>query len=425
MTLSETRSAGPRRVPSSTALVLVIVGIGLALLPTRAVQAQTGPTYPELFRAPGRTDQLTQADVPNLARLVMLEASSMFVHARVDLQGSPESYVLLNDINAVWSAADSFVAALSFAPSYAESIEGGRLVFPQLVAAYDRLRATIGRFPGSSQRVLLNLAYMSRSMAVLVPLLEQPLPAEAAAEPRTTPLPNITAVRELARAILPLVQNLEATTAKSPSTAEPAADSAISGELKVLENLVAGLDWIAYGGADLGELAASVRPILSLSQQLDLRLQRRGLVDPMADEWARVLSGIDGLAAQFRLPRDLDPLAATGKPRIETGIIAPVNAAVNEIASLLNQPGQAAAGPIPGRDSTAGALQRLRTRLFILRQYVLGRNSTVQVSQAVHDVETAWQRVETTARAQRREPPETLKKLVQDAVTASVPKAPR
>src|SRR5262249_37294663 len=109
-----------------------------ALLPA---WGQTPPGYSELFENPARTDQLTQADLPNLGRLVALEATSMFVHVRSELADSPESFRLLDEISTVWRAADAFSAAVSDGPSVPRRIEAGRLAFVDLDAAYYRLQA--------------------------------------------------------------------------------------------------------------------------------------------------------------------------------------------------------------------------------------------------------------------------------------------
>ena len=144
--LKTQQSAG--QIERLRAVLALIVGfLGLAAIGTLPARGQTPPGYNALFQDSPRTDQLTQADLPNLGRLVVLEATSMFVHARSDLADSTESSFLLNEITTVWQAADAFVAAMSYYPTEAERLDAGRLAFPSLEVAFDRLRDTIGRFP--------------------------------------------------------------------------------------------------------------------------------------------------------------------------------------------------------------------------------------------------------------------------------------
>jgi len=88
-------------------VTLVVIALLFGLNPwlPSPVLGQTPPAYPELYRDPPRTDQLTPADLPNLGRQVILEATSMFVHARTELADSPESFRLLDPIMTLWNVA--------------------------------------------------------------------------------------------------------------------------------------------------------------------------------------------------------------------------------------------------------------------------------------------------------------------------------
>jgi hypothetical protein len=401
--MSSSRDRSNRRllVIAPATLLLIQLFLGLGLWPPSQSLAQTPPGYNALFDDSPRTDQLTQADIPNLGRLVMLEAMSMFVHVRSDLADTLDSYVLLNEITTVWHAADAFVAATSYYPTEALRLDAGRLAFPSLETAFERLRDSLQRFPGSSQRATMNLLNMTRVMAVIPPLLGQNPPPLARVAAPVSILPSLTSVRELAGEILPVVQSLRAELAKPGFAVDHAQDHAIAQELEVLENLVVGLDWIAYGGVDQGELVSSIRPIRSLLQRLDLLIQKRGLAQPMFSQWNSIQQRIDALAAQFQLPREIVPLAALEKPPLDIGIITPINECVNQIEPLILRPASVVSGAVPGADLVAGDLRRLRTRLFVLRQYVLGQSPISLVAQAAVNVDTARQQLESDIRAQR------------------------
>jgi hypothetical protein len=370
--------------------------------------AQTPPTYPELFQDPPRFDQLTQADVSNLGRLVVLEATSMFVHVRSDLAYSPELYSLLNDVVTVWHAADAFVAAVSYFPTEAQRIDAGRLAFPNLEAAFNQLRGSFLRFPGWSDRATLNLVYLSQSMAVIGPLLSENPPALAQVATPTSSGPSLTEVRELAREILPLIQSLRAGLA-TPETADR---RELPGDLEVLESLAIGLDWIAFGRVADTELVAAIRPLRKLAQRIDLRMQREGPAQLMFSQWIAIRQRIDGLAAQFQLPREIIPLAALAKSSREPGVIGAIHESVNEIETLLEGPGRAAAGAGAGEDAVPADLRRLRTRLFLLRQHLLGESPGIQVDRALREVESAGRQLEADAGAGRIESRDKLDALV-------------
>ena len=182
---------------------------------------------------------------------------------------------------------------------------------------------------------------------------------------------------------------------------EPAEDKAISHELEVLASLVAGLDWIAFGRADQPDLVASVRPITSLAQRLDLRLRRRGLVEPQQSLWNALEQRIDALAAQFRLPREIIPLGAQTKPPVNLGMVTTINEAINQIEPYSGRLAQGTtAGAAPASGLVTGDLQRLRTRLFLLRQHFLAHRSP-RIAQAIRDVDSDRAQVDDDASAIR------------------------
>ena len=122
---------------------------------------------------PPQTEQLTQADLPNLSRIVVLESISMFNYTRAELYESPEGYRLLNLIRDLWYAADQFNAAVSGYPTLAEQVAAGRLTFPDVAAAFEPIRGSLGLVPVNAIRTDANFANLSRVIAVIGPLLDQ------------------------------------------------------------------------------------------------------------------------------------------------------------------------------------------------------------------------------------------------------------
>jgi hypothetical protein len=165
---------------SPRTLACIVLFHCATLGPYFSANAQTPPTYPELFVNPPRTDQLTQADLPNLSRLVVLESIAMFSNVTSELYEIREDSRLQNLIRNLWYAADQFNAAVSLYPTQVEQVAAGRLVFPDLAFAFDQIRGTLGRMPGTAPRTAVNFANLSRVIAVLGPLLDQ-VPARSRA----------------------------------------------------------------------------------------------------------------------------------------------------------------------------------------------------------------------------------------------------
>ena len=153
--------------------LVTTLAVGAILVIAAPASAQTPPTYPELFQEPLPTPRLTAADLPNLGRLVSLEATSMYVHARDELYDSPAGRRLLDDIGNVWISADAFTAAVSFDSVDASRVEAGLLTLPDLLAAYGRLRESVDTIPGRTFLTVSDFRDMSRVVAVLGPILRE------------------------------------------------------------------------------------------------------------------------------------------------------------------------------------------------------------------------------------------------------------
>jgi hypothetical protein len=373
-------------------LVAFAIILGFALFPQvgrgGAAWGQTPPAYPELFEDPPWTGRLTQADLPNLGRLVALEATSMFVHARTEFQQSLESTRVLQQVDAVWNQADAFTAAVSFYRFPSQSIEAGRLVYPGLEAAYLQLRDTLERLPGPAPRTSLNLAYMSRVMAVIGPLLQQPIaPADQAAN-----LASLNAAA-FAREIVALQRALVALENDLASQASRGhAAPALSREVDRLARLVQGFGQIAGGPAESREIAASFQPVRAQAQRVDRELQIAGLPLLSTNLWRPIRSRIESIDAGFQLPREIVPRAAVANTRpIDPATIEAIDQAASQVDTVLGSQDVTALGQT-ARDAVEADARRLQTRLYLARQSSLGDASRPERYQAIDDLESSWKR---------------------------------
>ena len=267
------KSMNIARREKMTAVLGTMVGVLSILRPVPGALGQTAPGYSELFQDPARTDQLTRADLPNMGRLVVLEATSMFVHARSELRDSPDSYLLLDEITTLWNAADAFTAAVSFYPLESQRIQAGRLTFPDLEEAFYQVRNTLGTMPGIATRTAENFVDMSSVIAVIGPLLEQTPPGPLMVEdPREfDPVVITNQARELSSAIVPLKTHVKAETGGGVKL------ETLDREIDVLEKLIQGFERISSGGANERDLVASFRPVRARAQRINRELQRVNL----------------------------------------------------------------------------------------------------------------------------------------------------
>jgi hypothetical protein len=398
-------------------MVTVLVGT-LFLLPALPASGQTPPAYPELFQDPPRTDQLTQADLSNLSRQVSLEATSMFVHVQADLADNPLSGRLLEDITAVWRAADAFTGAVTDDPSAPRRIDAGLLVFPDLDEAFNRLRANLGIFPGSSFRASQDLADMSRAFAVIGPLLRQNPPSELPDTTADQRAESLESIRELARELASLIPGLRSELGgASPAHSDLAAR--LDQSLEVLARLAGGLERIAAGPVDEREAVAAIRPLRDLAQRIDVEAKRGALPESALGRWSSIKQRTDDLATRFGLPREILPRGLRGITGIDLGPIAAIDEAARDIDAFVDRAPDATSARLPGGDLLRPDARQLQARLFLLRQYLLGRQPSSQVAQAIRDIDRARQRLEADAIAAPPDQRDSLARLLQKAEQAA------
>jgi len=339
----------------------------------------------------------------------------MFVHARSELRDSPDSYRLLDEITTLWNAADAFTAAVSFYPLESQRIQAGRLTFPDLEEAFYQVKGTLGRMPGIATRAVENFANMSSVVAVIGPLLEQTPPGPlVVADPREfDPVVITNQARELSSAIVPLKTHVKAETGRGVKL------ETLDREIDVLEKLIQGFERISSGGASERDLVASFRPIRAWAQRINRELQRVNPAGAGLSLWRTIEQQISDMETRFQVPREIVPRptgAAVGSS--DLAVVAPIDRAVRDLDTLVDR--IASENPrLPQRDRVQADARRLTTRLFLVRQYLLGQAPREQVSQALVDLEMSWRQLEDRMTRPGQGNPEslaTLKREVNEVV---------
>ncbi len=379
-----------RRNTITASLAAWVTTLLLCVFTTGDGLSQTPPGYNELFRDPPRTDSLTPADLPNLGRLVALEAISMFVHARSELRSSPESAQLLAEITTLWNAADAFTSAVSDYPQESQRIEAGRLTLPQLETAFYQVKQTQGSLPHIGPRTAENLSDMSRVMAVLGPLLQQGT-AEAAATVHSR-APTATTIasqaHDLASAIVPLKNQIRVATVRGSNL------DTLDRELDVLQMLLQGFERISSSGVDEGDLVASFRPIQRLAQRVRGNVQRANLGATGTKAWQSIDEQLDALETRFQVPREIVPrLAQEQAASVNPAIFGPSDRAIRDLDTLVDRI-TSQNSRVPQLEQVRSSARALTTRLLLLRQHLLGQAPREQVNQALVEADLAWHQLE-------------------------------
>jgi hypothetical protein len=403
-----------RRDKMTVTLVATMVAVSL-LMPVPGALSQTAPGYQELFQDPARTDQLTQADLPNMGRLVVLEATAMLVHARSELGDSPNAYRLLTEITTLWNAANTFTIAVATFPLESQSIQAGRLTFPELEAAFYQVSGTLGTLPGMAPRTFENLANMSRVVAVIGPLLQQspPGPLEVVDPRAFDPVVIANQARELASAIVPLKTQVKAESGREVKL------ETLDREIDLLEKLIQGFERISSGGASDRDLVASYRPIRARARRINRELARVNLGGAGLNLWRTIEQLINDMETRFQIPREIVPLRTQEDlGALDPAVVAPMDRAIRDLDGLVDQ--IASENPrLPQRDRIQGDARNLTTRLLVVRQYLLGQAPREQVNQALVDLEMSWRQLEdrmTRPRQGNLESSQTLRREVSEVV---------
>jgi len=391
-----------------TAVLGATLGALSLLFTVPSALCQTPPGYEELFQDPPRSDQLTQADLPNLGRLVALEATSMFVHARSELRNSPDSPLLLEEISTLWNAADAFTAASTY-PLGSQRIQAGRLTFPELEEAFNRVKATLGRMPGIATRAAANFYNMSRVVAVIKPLLELPPPPVVVEAPQQfDPVVITNRAHELSTALVPLKTHVKSENDRGVKL------ETLENELGVLEKLIQGFERISSSGASERDLVASFWPIRARAQRINRELQRGNLRGAGLTLWRAIEQQINDMETRFQIPREIVPRPAGADNRLpDVAALAPIDLAVRDLDGLVDR--IAAENPRPPqRDRVQADARRLITRLLLTRQFLLGQVSREQVNLVLVELEMSWRQLQNRMSRPGQAMPESFRTLAQE-----------
>jgi hypothetical protein len=156
-------------------------------------KAQNIVSRPPSFQAAGERsfenqilDRLTETgqhqpdDLPNLARLVVLESIAMLVDIRTDLADTTIGNRLETEITGLSEASELFYESVSSTPLDLAKFARSRRLYSIVEVNYRNVESALGEFPGFSNQAAAHLPRLTRLIAMMGSLmgeLESNLPA--------------------------------------------------------------------------------------------------------------------------------------------------------------------------------------------------------------------------------------------------------
>ena len=144
---------------------------------------------------------------------------------------------------------------------------------------------------------------------------------------------------------------------------------------------------------------------------MNRELQRVNLAGAGLSLWRSIEQQISDLETRFQIPREIVPRPTREEVGpLDSAVVAPIDRAVRDLDALVDR--IASENPrLPQRDRVQADARRLTTRLFLVRQYLLGRAPREQVNQALVDLEMSWRQLEDRMMRPSQGNPESLQTL--------------
>ncbi len=311
-------------------------------------------------------------DLPELARLLLLEAISMREHVRRELRGTLSGVRLLEKCDAVWQSAAVFD---EMAGAMAAGEPLGLLpqaALADLERATADLSADLGAVPGIARPAAYRLDRVARLLGEIRPRIGAAAPVPASNPPGD--------VREVFRpAARLLVQQLDDFLGLLKS-------SDLRPGVEQLRALADGFERLLSGRPSFDDLQTAFRPVRLQALPVNALVRGRAVPVDVRTRWRAIQDGIDRLSERFGFPRviELTTVSPTPRPRSPEAI-ARIDSAVAEIDAFLAEIAPDAVR-LPDKGGVEDEARRLDTLLLRYRQDLLGGLPTPRLSPTPGDL---------------------------------------
>jgi hypothetical protein len=358
------------------AVVLVIavaMGIAGGETPSLGQYVNRRSSYEQrLLRGLDTATTLRLEDLPELSRLLLLEAISMREHVRRELRGTLAGARLLEKSDAVLQAAVAF-DDVAWAMAAGEALGSiPQAAFADLEAATADIRADLGAVPGLARLAAFRLDRVIR-------LLGEIRPRVGAAAPVAASNPSRDVREEFRPAARLLVQQLDDFLGLLDT-------SELRPGVERLRALADGFERLLSGRPSFEDLQTAFRPVRLQALPVNAFVLSRAVPVEVRTRWRAIQDGIDRLSTRFGFPRVIVLATASPTPRPPTPeAIARIDSAVAEIDAFL---AEVAPDParLPDKVVVEDEAQRLRTLLLRYRQDLLGGFPTPRLSPTPGDL---------------------------------------
>jgi len=332
------------------------------------------------------TGEYQPDDLPRLARLTVLESISTLVNIRDDLRDSPMGNLLEREATSLWDASQIFSETVSSAPLDLATLSRAQSEFVDVRSAYRQLDATLGEFPGLSDRADTHLQAITRLLSAtngVTGALEANLL-------RTVPLPvnRSLDVDEMRTQVQLLANDLVVLIGKvRDSRGERAANDG------VLEDLNGMLAQVQDFGRRLAlqlsfkELQESFRVTRRRLWQVEARIGHLKWPADLRRQWRGVRERTNAISDDFGLPRVI--LLAPRVARVAGSnhkLVAQVDRSVAWVDEYLAELGPALR-KTPAGSRYEGDVVKMRRKLLEFRRRAIANESTERLSQALREIE--------------------------------------
>jgi hypothetical protein len=321
---------GSARARELAAILLTLWAIAGSV----TAEAQNIVSRPPSFQAAGDQsfenqilDRLTQTgqfqpdDLPNLARLVVLESIAMLVDVRTDLADTPIGNRLGPDITELSEASEVFYESISAPPQDLADTARSLEFYGAVEDNFRRVESTLRELPGLSNQAAEHLRHVSRLMALLTPVmrdLQSNLPATI-----SVPLNGSSELDSLRRQTRLLANDLVRMIISAGKPGEKR--SGRDGVLIALEDLldrVQGFDQALSLRPSNVDLEASIHALRRRFWRVEATIAESGWPADLRSGWQSLRERMNAISDDFGMPRVIN-LGTTGQSVAQPASVMP------------------------------------------------------------------------------------------------------
>jgi hypothetical protein len=267
-----------------------------------------------------QTGQFQPDDLPNLARLVVLESIAMLVDVRTDLADTPFGNRLGADITDLSETSEMFYESISSPQDLADTPHSLEL-YESVQENFRHVELALGEFPGLSNQAADHLRHVTRLMSVVTPVmrdLQSNLPATI-----SVPLDGSNELDSLRRQTRLLANDLVRMiiSASKPSAKRAGPDSVLV-VLEGLSDQVQGFERTLSLRPSIVDIEASIHALRRRFWRVETTIVERDRPADLRSAWQSLRERMNAISDDFGMPRVIN-LGTPPPPVAQPGSVMP------------------------------------------------------------------------------------------------------